>query len=354
MLAVILSCSVIATAVEGASRKTGNSSVLEAKIVKCGPGRTGPGCPTATDPLTSGKIEIDSTGEVKVAITGAAPAMTYRVFISSLVISEATDVATVSKVVLTNDPNQFIFWDVTSDAQAFVQGIAENNGWLIKDEAENKPDQYTTTWVSKESASNACGADSAAVLILFTNSGPISLAAQADAYIDQNSKNANNGSASDLLVRSWDNGFGEVDNLRTLIRFDLSAVPLGTAITGASLGLCLDAISGDQTARVYGIYRVTKNWVESEVTATVATATTLWDSYFGDFGVQSEFIGSSLLNGIGTFTTSDAGDYSGPIRSDTGGYFSIPSSTILIGIPNFIFSHASGGSPQFATGIEIP
>jgi len=105
----------------------------------------------------------------------------------------------------------------------------------------------------------------------------------ADASLDQNSENLNLGAATFMKVVSWDNGFREADNWRILVRFDLSGIPTGSTINDASLQLCLDSISGDQSTRSYGAHLVTTAWVESEVTASEASLGVPWNNYFGDF-----------------------------------------------------------------------
>jgi hypothetical protein len=349
--AIIMACSSLALAAQGG--KNNNRSVVELTVIKCGPSSTGSGCgaaPTTTDPLNSGMVEIGLNGEVKIVLKGAAPGMTYRVFISDLVLSHATSISQISKTVLTNDPNRFVSWDVTSDVQAFVQGIAPNNGWLVKDEKEDDPELFTTHWVSKENVSNVCGADSAPRLIVDTGAGSFIVGPpQADAYLDQNSPNENKGALESLLVRSWENG----SNYRTLVKFDLSNIASAETISGARLEICLDRISGNQSTRVYGVYRLTTPWIEDEVTASIASSGRLWNSYFGDFGAQFQFIGNSMVNSIGTVTTDSLGNYTGAPRTDAGTSFFLPSATKLIGVPSFVFNHANGGPAQFVTGVEI-
>jgi len=101
---------------------------------------------------------------------------------------------------------------------------------------------------------------------------------EADAELDENSPNRNRGDEATLNVRSWIAG-----DFRTLVRFDLSGIPASTPIDSATLELCLDRISGDKSTRTYGVHRVTKSWVENQVTANQASDGVPWDNFFGDF-----------------------------------------------------------------------
>jgi len=114
---------------------------------------------------------------------------------------------------------------------------------------------------------------------------------QADASLDENSPNTNRSSGPVLNVRSWAAG-----DFRVLVRFDLSSITPGTAITSADLELCLDRISGDQSTRTYGAHRVTKSWVEGEVTANQASNGVPWDTFFGDFAPATNTVNISKVN----------------------------------------------------------
>ncbi len=193
-------------------------------------------------------------------------------------IPRPTPTVRINKEILTDNPDVFLSWDVTGDVQDSVDGLVENNGWLIRDEQED--DGYTTSWVSKESsAAGVCGPDSSPRLRVVTDSGTVTVQPpEADTALDQNSPNMNRGANPIMQIVSW--GIG--NNQRILVRFGLLTIPVGATITNASLELCLDDISGDKSTREYGAHRVTKAWVEDEVTATVASTDVLWDSFFGD------------------------------------------------------------------------
>jgi len=90
-----------------------------------------------------------------------------------------------------------------------------------------------------------------------------------DTYLDATKPDNNFGGANRLYIRANNSA----DN-RTLLRFDLSAVPANATITGAKLYLTGNNTASDQV--VY-VYRVTAPW--SETTAT-------WQSWInpgGDF-----------------------------------------------------------------------
>ena len=70
----------------------------------------------------------------------------------------------------------------------------------------------------------------------------------ADTYIDSNSKNNNYGSATSLVVNK---GGGGIGSERPLLRFDLTSLPSGATITGATLKLNATANSGVFDINVY-------------------------------------------------------------------------------------------------------
>jgi hypothetical protein len=181
--------------------------------------------------------------------------------------------------VLGNDPDQFRAWDVTTDVQAFVDGV-ENHGWLVKDRHEDKEGEYRTEWVARDSGEAVCGANSAPRLLVTTDTGEVMSInePEADVSLDQNSPNKNSGAEPRLLAVSRT----PESNWRFLVRFDLAAIPAGATIVQAELQLCLDNISGDQSRRVYEAHRVTMPWVEDEVTTNQASQGVPWG--FGDFG----------------------------------------------------------------------
>jgi hypothetical protein len=183
--------------------------------------------------------------------------------------------AYVQKDVLTNDPNQYIRWDVTAHMRAGLP----IHGWLIKDRKEEQSGTYKTEWISKEGAlagSTVCGPDSAPKLVVETSAGPFTFTLpEADASLDENSPNAPHGTETLLQLISS----SPTSNWRTVVRFNLSG--LSGPISTATLKLCLDKISGDQSRSVFEAYRLTMHWEELQVTTNQAVAVQPWD--FGAF-----------------------------------------------------------------------
>jgi hypothetical protein len=99
------------------------------------------------------------------------------------------------------------------------------------------------------------------------NPGSQTVQPTADAYVDQASPSSNFGTSSDLFVTSKSGSA----NRRTLVRFNLPAVPSGCSVTGASLNLySTSAVTG----RTIGAYRAGGSWTETGVTWNNAPAPT--------------------------------------------------------------------------------
>jgi hypothetical protein len=91
------------------------------------------------------------------------------------------------------------------------------------------------------------------------NPGTVTLTANRDSYVNQSSANQNFGTASDLFVESKSGN----QNRRTLVGFNLPAVPTGCAVTGATLRLfSTAAVNG----RTLDAYRAAGAWTEPGVT----------------------------------------------------------------------------------------
>jgi hypothetical protein len=97
------------------------------------------------------------------------------------------------------------------------------------------------------------------------------------------SYNDNNfGSTADFLATAWTNG-GDDSNVRSLIEFDLSSIPVGATIESAELSLFYknspgngdhSTLSGSNAA---WLERITGTWTESTVTWDNQPATTVID-----------------------------------------------------------------------------
>lgn len=102
------------------------------------------------------------------------------------------------------------------------------------------------------------------------------LSVSRDAHIQEDDPTANFGSANDLKVRSKSEG----NNRRALVEFDLSAIPSGAFIESATLRVFMNNAPG--ISRTYEVHRLTKNWVESQVTWNKRTGAS-WTTPGGDF-----------------------------------------------------------------------
>ncbi|MEA1959383.1 MAG: DNRLRE domain-containing protein [Chloroflexota bacterium] len=85
-----------------------------------------------------------------------------------------------------------------------------------------------------------------------------------DAYVYQGGPGIKFGAtdSEDLFVSG--NGVGLL--CRTYAQFDLSSIPSTAVVTSASMGLYYYAQSGTATAGPVGVYRVTSDWIDTEVT----------------------------------------------------------------------------------------
>jgi hypothetical protein len=96
--------------------------------------------------------------------------------------------------------------------------------------------------------------------------GPITVSANADAWIDQNSASNNNGSDSILKVQSKSG-----NNFRALVRFALPAVPTGCVVQSATLRLYSPSWKDGRTLQAL---RIGASWTENGVTWSNQPATT--------------------------------------------------------------------------------
>jgi hypothetical protein len=84
--------------------------------------------------------------------------------------------------------------------------------------------------------------------------------AAADSYVDSSTPNANNGTATRLLLQGTTG-----DIRRSFLRFNLPTVPPGCAVTSASLVLVND-LGGRGSNEPIVVQRVTASWAEGGVT----------------------------------------------------------------------------------------
>lgn len=127
-------------------------------------------------------------------------------------------------------------------------------------------------------------------------SGTATLTPVADAWIGEKKDKENHGTDQSIFVHSRTGG----QNMRSLIRFDLSAIPAGCTVSRATLRLY--ATSAD-SSRVVDVYRVSGSWTETDVAwrnqpATVGAPASQpagpgWRSWSVTVQVQAMFAGSN-------------------------------------------------------------
>ena len=81
--------------------------------------------------------------------TQPAPATTSANTPASTSRTSSTDVGNVSTCTYHTN-NSLVSFDVTADVAAFVSGSATNDGWMIRDDAENGSNNQQTTFTSRE------------------------------------------------------------------------------------------------------------------------------------------------------------------------------------------------------------
>jgi len=114
----------------------------------------------------------------------------------------------------------------------------------------------------------------------------------------------------------------------SVLQFDLSSLPAGKVVTGASLTLTCDSVAGTNPNGLdMEIYRVTQPWLESQVTWNSRLTGTPWTTAGGDYvgtgGVQDvdPYSVSNSTGGNGIPITWDVGKlvsdwYSGPFSNE--------------------------------------
>jgi len=99
----------------------------------------------------------------------------------------------------------------------------------------------------------------------------------ADAYLDEDRPGTGFGSSSTMSVQSRSGG----RDRRALVQFSLSAIPAGSSITSATLELFMTG--APSATRTYDVHRITRSWVESQVTWDNRDNNTTWTAPGGDY-----------------------------------------------------------------------
>jgi hypothetical protein len=87
------------------------------------------------------------------------------------------------------------------------------------------------------------------------------LGAQADTYIDESAGGNNYGNDPSMFVDGE-----ELRPLRSLVAFDVSAVPANATVSDATLTLCVNSLAAGGDGRVHELRMITSAWTETGVT----------------------------------------------------------------------------------------
>ncbi|MCA9034040.1 MAG: DUF2341 domain-containing protein, partial [Planctomycetaceae bacterium] len=184
-----------------------------------------------------------------------------------------------------------------------------------------------------------------------------------DTYIDKSNAAANYGASTSLMV---DHSGGSIGDTRSLLQFDLSGIPTGATITGATLKLNATSITGTFNVDVY---ELTQAW--SEGNGIGATDAANWDdrqpgvgwgTAGGSFNptpvstlgagttglhswditslVQAWYNGSSVNNGVIIGSTNNGGN---TVTYDSSEGTTPPELEILYAVPNAVPVANAGG-----------
>lgn len=87
---------------------------------------------------------------------------------------------------------------------------------------------------------------------------------------------------------------------RSLLKFDLRDIPIGTTVNSASLKLFYQSSSGSPVSATFYCRKCTKNFVTAESTWNKYNSSSNWSSVGGDFSLtdQGTFVTSSLITDI--------------------------------------------------------
>lgn len=98
-----------------------------------------------------------------------------------------------------------------------------------------------------------------------------------DTWISNSGATLNYGGSTDLNIGNQSAGS---DNRRSLLKFDLSAIPVGSTINSATMSLYQHA-QQDATTPQLGVYYTTRSWTEGTGNGTATTDGATWNSYNG-------------------------------------------------------------------------
>ncbi len=169
-----------------------------------------------------------------------------------------------------------------------------------------------------------------------------------DTHISQNAPTSNFGRSATLLA-DGDDPSGSGNDLASLIRWDLSSIPLGSTVHTAEVKIEVFNVSGG----VYDIYEMKRDWFETEATWNVYSPGNAWEAP-GASGPGDR--GSSIL---GALTAGSLGSYKVILNADgiavVQGWVNTPSSNHGLIIAN---SSTTDGldfrSSEYSTASQRP
>ncbi len=160
-----------------------------------------------------------------------------------------------------------------------------------------------------------------------TAGATVVLAPTADTYINLGSVGANYGNSTSLIV---DRSGGSIGDQRALLQFDLSSIPVGAAVTGATLKLESTKNTG---AFDINIYEVTAAWGEGSGNGTADAAN--WNER--QTGINWSTAGGEFTStAVATLTTGSTGQHRWDLTSLVQAWYggSKVNNGVIVGSPN--------------------
>jgi hypothetical protein len=149
-------------------------------------------------------------------------------------------------------------------------------------------------------------------------SATYSASASGDSWLNGSLTTTNYGSTTTMRVDFTSTAPG---NGRAVVKFDLSSIPSGATVTGVTLHLTVTGASSKGSTRSVGVYSLTRDWVESQVTWTRAQTGTNWTTLGGDYTAtalattsvtglaQYSWTSASLITAVQGWVTTPANNY---------------------------------------------
>ncbi len=178
-------------------------------------------------------------------------------------------------------PSNYYFELTASSSGALDSGTAPGTGVDSFDMTPTQ--QYVHPLMHQDRPTNGTIDIGAFEYLRTYQEGVNSYTGVADSYMLAGGPTTNYGSSVRLTVCGYaDLGAGNV--MRPVIKFDLSAIPTNATIGGATLYVySYDAAAVRGSSGTYGLYPLTRAFVENQVTWNVAATGTDWTTAGGDF-----------------------------------------------------------------------